>query len=254
MLLIVGLGNPGPKYANQRHNVGFMAVDEIHRHEGFSPWKARFQALIAEGTLAGEKCLLVKPTTFMNESGRAVGEVARFYKVPLNQIVVLYDELDLPPGKVRVKTGGGAGGHNGIRSIDSHIGKDYRRVRIGIGHPGQKERVSGHVLGDFARADHVWRDPLLEEIGRNGDLLARGEDSSFMNRLALQTQANEPSGAKGKNGNSGKGSKGSKGNKSGPAPKRSHIHQANKNGPHKQPPKSGPMADMLKKLFGDKDG
>ena len=237
MLLIIGLGNPGPKYEKQRHNVGFMAVDEIHRHENFPPWKAKFQALISEGQIADKKCLLVKPTTFMNESGRSVGEIARFYKIPESDVVVLYDELDLAPGKVRIKTGGGAGGHNGIRSIDAHLGKNYRRVRIGIGHPGQKERVSGHVLGDFAKADAAWRDPLLDEIGRNADMLVKGDDAGFMNRLALRTQSNEPAGARGQT--SGK--------------KKSHVRQANKGGPAAKVPQSGPMADMLKKLFGDKD-
>ena len=243
MLLIAGLGNPGPKYAKQRHNVGFMAVDEIHRHEGFSPWKARFHALTSEGTLGGEKTLLVKPTTFMNESGRAVGEAARFFKIENENIVVLYDELDLAPGKLRIKTGGGAGGHNGIRSIDAHLGKDYRRVRIGIGHPGHKDRVTGHVLGDFAKADHEWLDPLLDEIARNADLLAKGDDPGFMNRIALRTQSNEPSGARGQS--AAKTSSSPKG--------RSHIHKANKTGPKPKAPTSGPMADMLKKLFGDKD-
>ncbi|NKB53615.1 MAG: aminoacyl-tRNA hydrolase [Rhizobiaceae bacterium] len=237
MLLIVGLGNPGPKYERQRHNVGFMAVDEIHRHESFPAWRPKFQALISEGQIAGHKCLLAKPTTFMNESGRAVGEIARFYKIPLSDIVVLYDELDLAPGKVRIKIGGGAGGHNGIRSIDAHLGKDYRRVRIGIGHPGQKDRVSGHVLGDFAKSDAIWRDPLLDEIGRNAEMLVKGDDAGFMNRLALRTQSNEPSGARGQTS----------------AKKKSHIRQANKNGPAANVPKTGPMADMLKKLFGDKD-
>jgi PTH1 family peptidyl-tRNA hydrolase len=238
MLLIVGLGNPGPKYANHRHNVGFMAVDEIHRHESFPVWKAKFQALIAEGMIGGQKCLLAKPTTFMNESGRAVGEIARFYKLEPSDVVVLYDELDLAPGKVRIKTGGGAGGHNGIRSIDAHLGKDYRRVRIGIGHPGQKPLVSNHVLGDFAKADLAWRDPLLDEIGRNAEMLVEGDDAGFMNRLALATQSNEPSGAKGQTS--------AKKNKS-------HIRQANKKSPAANVPTSGPMADMLKKLFGNKD-
>lgn len=234
MLLIVGLGNPGPKYANHRHNVGFMAVDEIHRHESFPAWKAKFQALISEGSIAGTKCILAKPTTFMNESGRAVGEITRFYKIPEDDVVVLYDELDLAPGKVRIKKGGGAGGHNGIRSIDAHLGKNYRRVRIGIGHPGHKDRVTGHVLGDFAKADLTWRDPLLDEIGRNADMLVKGDDAAFMNRLALSTQSNEPPSARGQKS----------------AKKKSHIRQANKQGPAKQVPTSGPMADMLKKLFG----
>ena len=239
MLLIAGLGNPGPKSQNHRHNVGFMAVDEIHRHSDFSDWKPKFQALTSEGVLSGQKTLLIKPTTFMNESGRAVGEASRYYKIPAEQVVVLYDELDLAPGKVRIKTGGGAGGHNGIRSIDAHIGKDYRRVRIGIGHPGQKERVHGHVLGDFAKSDHIWLDPLLEEIGRNADRWANGEDSSFMNKIALVTNSNEPSGAKGQASAKAKG--------------KSHIRQARSSGPSAPLPKSGPMSDMLKKLFGGTD-
>ena len=237
MLLIVGLGNPGPKYANHRHNVGFMAVDQIHRHESFPAWKATFQALIAEGTIAGIKCLLVKPTTFMNESGRAVGEITRFYKLEPSDVVVLYDELYLTLGKVRIKTGGGAGGHNGIRSIDAHLGKNYRRVRIGIGHPGQKNLVSNYVLGDFAKADLAWRDPLLDKIGRNADMLVKGDDPGFMNHLALATQSNEPSAARGQTS----------------AKKKSHIRQANKKSPAANVPTSGPMADMLKKLFGNKD-
>ena len=159
----------------------------------------------------------------------------RFYKTPLEDVVVLYDELDLAPGKVRIKKGGGSGGHNGIRSLDAHIGKDYRRMRIGIGHPGHKDKVTGHVLGDFAKADHIWLDPLLDEIARNAELLAQNDDAGFMNRLALRTQSNEPSGAKGQ----------SSAKKTG----KSHIRQARKNGPKGDVPKSGPMADMLKKLF-----
>lgn len=239
MLLIAGLGNPGQKHEKQRHNVGFMAVDELHRHEDFSPWKSRFNGMTAEGTVGGEKTLLIKPSTFMNESGRAVGEAVRFYKIELKDVVVLYDELDLAPGKLRIKTGGGAGGHNGIRSIDSHIGKDYRRIRIGIGHPGHKDRVTGHVLGDFAKTDHIWLDPLLDEIARNADLLAKGDDAGFMNRIALRTQSNEPSGARGQT-TAKKG--------------KSHIRAANKSGPKPNAPTIGPMADMLKKLFGNKDG
>ena len=238
MLLIVGLGNPGKKHENQRHNVGFMAVDEFHRRESFGPWKAKFQALISEGAVAGQKVLLIKPTTFMNESGRAVGEALRFYKLAASDVVVLYDELDLAPGKVRIKTGGGAGGHNGIRSLDAHIGKDYRRVRIGIGHPGQKDRVTGHVLGDFSKADQQWLEPLLDEMARQVSLLAKGDDSGFMNKLALGTQSNEPAGAKGQKS----------------AKQKSHIHKANQNGPKPKVPTTGPMADMLKKLFGGKDG
>ena len=238
MLLLAGLGNPGSKYEKNRHNVGFMAVDEIHRHEGFGPWKPKFQALVADGTIGGEKCLLIKPATFMNESGRPIGEAARFYKIPNDNVIVFYDELDLAPGKVRVKTGGGAGGHNGIRSIDAHLDKDYRRVRIGIGHPGHKERVHGHVLGDFAKADHDWLQPLLDAIARHSDMLVKGDNSTFMNRIALATGSTEPSGAKGSATAKPKG--------------KSHIRQARPSKPSAAVPKSGPMAEMLRKLLGDK--
>lgn len=228
MLVIVGLGNPGSKYANQRHNIGFMAVDEIHRQHNFSPWRARFQGECAEGMLGTEKALLIKPSTFMNESGRSLGEAVRFYKVDTGDVVVLYDELDLPAGKLRMKRGGGAGGHNGIRSIDAHIGKDYRRIRLGIGHPGEKSRVTGHVLGDFARRDFEWLEPLLGTIADNAALLAEGEDSSFANKIHLALSPDDVVKVKPK--------------------KQSHIRQARKQ-PDANVPKSGPMADMLAKIF-----
>ena len=183
MLLIVGLGNPGSQYAGHRHNVGFMAVDAIHRRHGFAPWRRRFQAEVSEGTLAGEKCLLVKPQTYMNESGRAVGEAMRFYKVAPADVVVIHDEVDLPPGKTRMKTGGGAAGHNGLRSIGATIGQDFRRLRIGVGHPGVKEMVPIHVLHDFAKADRAWLDPLIAAVADHAALLAEGKDATFANRL-----------------------------------------------------------------------
>ena len=185
MLLFAGLGNPGAKYAGHRHNVGFMAADAIHRRHSFPPWTKKFQALLAEGRIGGEKVMLVKPQSFMNLSGQSIGEALRFFKLENSALTVFYDELDLAPGKVRVKTGGGAGGHNGIRSIDGHVGRDYRRVRIGIGHPGVKEMVTPHVLGDFAKADREWLEPMLEAIADNAEMLVRGDDSGFMNRLAL---------------------------------------------------------------------
>lgn len=185
MLLLVGLGNPGPEYARNRHNVGFMAADAIVRRHNLSAPRTCFQGDISEGTLAGEKILVLKPQTFMNESGRAVGEAARFYKIAPADIIVFYDEIDLAPGKLRVKTGGGAAGHNGIRSIDAHLGdKGYRRVRIGVGHPGSKERVHSHVLGNFAKADQVWLEPELDAIADNVGLLIEGRDSDFMSRVA----------------------------------------------------------------------
>ncbi|MFN4354715.1 aminoacyl-tRNA hydrolase [Parvibaculum sp.] len=185
MILLVGLGNPGEKYARNRHNVGFMAADAIVRRHSFSPSRARFQGLVCEGTLAGEKAIVLKPTTYMNESGRAVGEAMRFYKLTPADIVVFYDELDLEAGKVRMKTGGGAAGHNGIRSIATHIGPEFRRVRIGIGHPGDKERVLGHVLGDFAKADAAWVEPMLDAMADAAPLLAQGKDATFANKVHL---------------------------------------------------------------------
>ncbi|MDD7910192.1 MULTISPECIES: aminoacyl-tRNA hydrolase [Pseudovibrio] len=189
MKLLVGLGNPGPKYEKNRHNIGFMAADEIHRrHSSFTPWKSRFQAQVSEGNLEGEKVLLMKPTTYMNESGRAVGEAARFYKIAPEDIIVLYDELDLPPGKFRMKAGGGHGGHNGLRSITAHLTDAYRRLRLGIGHPGHKDRVVHWVLGDFSKSDQEWLEPLLEAIARNAPLLAKGQDSQFSNKVTLDTR------------------------------------------------------------------
>ncbi len=187
MLLVVGLGNPGPEHAYHRHNIGFMAVDDIvHRH-GFSPFRARFQGRLAEGRLAGDKALVLKPMTYMNRSGQAVGEAMRYFKLTPEQVVVIYDELDLAPGKCRVKRGGGSGGHNGIRSIDRHIGPEYWRVRLGIGHPGHKDRVHGYVLHDFAKSDEDWLDPLLEAVADAFPLMAEGEPEKFMTRVAMLT-------------------------------------------------------------------
>jgi PTH1 family peptidyl-tRNA hydrolase len=185
MILLVGLGNPGEKYARNRHNIGFMAADAIVRRHSFSPPRTRFQGIVSEGMLAGEKAIVLKPTTYMNESGRAVGEAMRFYKLTPADVIVFYDELDLEPGKVRMKTGGGAAGHNGIRSIAAHIGPEFRRVRIGIGHPGAKERVLGHVLGDFAKADAAWVDPMLDAMADAAPLLAEGKDATFANKVHL---------------------------------------------------------------------
>ncbi len=184
MLLLVGLGNPGQRYANNRHNIGFMAVDEMVRRHSFGPWRSKFQGQISEGRIGREKVLILKPETFMNESGRAVGEAIRFYKLETEQVFVIYDEIDLVPGKIKVKKGGGAGGHNGLRSIDAHIGQDYWRVRLGVGHPGDKNLVHSHVLGDFSKADIVWRDKLLDAVAAEISLLLAGESGSFMSRVA----------------------------------------------------------------------
>ncbi|MEO8557727.1 MAG: aminoacyl-tRNA hydrolase [Rhodospirillales bacterium] len=186
MLLLVGLGNPGARYRGNRHNIGFMAVDQIVRRHGFSPWKKRFQGEVAEGSLGSERVLALKPQTFMNESGRAVGEAARFFKLELKDVVVLYDELDLAPGKVRVKIGGGAAGHNGIRSIDAHLGPEFRRVRLGIGHPGDKKLVLHYVLADFDELDG-WLKPTLDAVADAAPLLAEADDNKFMTRVALLT-------------------------------------------------------------------
>jgi PTH1 family peptidyl-tRNA hydrolase len=187
MLLIVGLGNPGPEYARHRHNVGFVAVDAIHRRHGFGPWRRRFAGEFAEGTFAGDRAFLLKPATFMNDSGRSVQEAARFYRLEPKDIVVIHDEVDLPPGKTRMKTGGGAAGHNGLRSIDAAIGQDYRRLRIGVGHPGLKEAVPGYVLHDFPKGDAEWLVPLIDAIADNAALLAEGKDNTMANRLHALT-------------------------------------------------------------------
>ena len=189
MRLFVGLGNPGARYANNRHNIGFMAVNEIARRHGFAPWRRRFQGETSEGTLEQEKVVLLRPTTFMNESGRAVQEAANFFKLGAGEIIVFQDEIELPPAKVRVKVGGGIAGHNGLRSISAHIGNDYRRVRIGVGHPGIKELVHGHVLSDFAKSDRPWVEALCAAIADNAGLLATDKDSTFQNRVHLAIQS-----------------------------------------------------------------
>jgi len=189
MLLFVGLGNPGAKYARNRHNIGFMAVDEIARRHGFSPWRRRFQGETSEGALDSERVILLKPMTYMNESGRAVQEAANFFKIGASDVTVFQDELELPPAKLRVKVGGGIAGHNGLRSISAHIGNDYRRVRLGIGHPGVKELVHGHVLSDFAKADMPWVGALCEAVADNAGLLTGKRDSTFANKVHLVLQA-----------------------------------------------------------------
>ena len=189
MLLFVGLGNPGAKHAGNRHNVGFMVLEAIAKRHGFPPWRRRFQGLASEAALGGERVQLLLPGTFMNESGRAVAEAMHFYKLGLPDVVVFHDELDLPPGKVRVKTGGGVAGHNGLRSITAHVGNDYCRVRIGIGHPGVKEMVHGYVLNDFTKADRPWVEALTEIVADNAELLARHQDASFQNKVHLAMDA-----------------------------------------------------------------
>lgn len=232
MLVFAGLGNPGSSYAGNRHNIGFMAADAIARRHSFAPWSKKFQSLAAEGVLGGEKTLLLKPQSFMNESGQPVGEALRFYKLGPEALVVFHDELDLPEGRVRVKTGGGNGGHNGLRSLDAHLGKNYRRVRIGIGHPGNKDFVQRHVLGDFAKADREWLEPLIDAIADAAPLLVGDDGSRFMNKVSLATrQADEEARPRA-------------------AKAQSHIRQARPAKPAAAIPESGPMAAMLKKLLG----
>ena len=238
MKLIVGLGNPGPKYAMTRHNIGFMAVDSIAHDHGFSRWSSKFKAEIAEGEIAGEKIILMKPQTFMNLSGESVGEAMHFYRLEPAQILVIHDELDLPPGKIRIKTGGGAGGHNGLKSIDGRCTKEYRRLRLGIGHPGDKDRVHSYVLEAFEKDERVWLEPLLDAISSYVSMLVKGEDSQFMNKLApitgqaLEVEKPElkekPQSAKPQS--------------------KSHIHQA-RDTKQGNLPASGPMAEMLRKLL-----
>ena len=185
MLLLVGLGNPGSEYVRNRHNVGFMAVDEIAHRQAFGAARRRFQGALREGHLDGRKTLILKPTTFMNASGRAVGEAVRFYKLEPQDIVVFHDEIDLMAGKLRLKQGGGVAGHNGLRSIDAHIGRDFRRVRIGVGRPRLKQDVERYVLRDFAKADQQWLEPLIDAIAEAASLLAADDDAGFATKVAL---------------------------------------------------------------------
>jgi PTH1 family peptidyl-tRNA hydrolase len=184
-LLIAGLGNPGAEYARHRHNAGFIVADELHSHYRFGPWRAKFEGFVSEGALGGRKTYLLKPMTYMNDSGVSVGAAVRFFKLPLGAVVVIHDEIDLAAGKLKVKTGGGDAGNNGCRSITAAIGADYRRVRIGIGHPGEKSRVHGHVLGAFSKADAEWFVPLVNALVDAAPLLAKDDDVGFMNKISL---------------------------------------------------------------------
>ena len=186
MKLFVGLGNPGAKYAANRHNIGFMALDRIAAEHGFGPWQGKFQAEISQGRLGSHKIALLKPMTFMNLSGQAVGEAMRFYQLDPADLVVFHDELDLAPGKIRLKQGGGHAGHNGLRSIHAHLGPDYARVRLGIGHPGHKDRVAPYVLSDFAKSDQAWLDDLMRGIADGAEALAAGDGARFSNAVALR--------------------------------------------------------------------
>ena len=184
-LLVAGLGNPGSQYAKNRHNAGFIVVDELHAQYKFGPWKAKFDGLLSEGALGGRKTYLLKPQTYMNLSGDSIGPALRFFKLPLEALVVIHDEIDLAAGKLKVKTGGGDAGQNGLRSITATLGPDYRRVRLGIGHPGDKDRVTGHVLQNFSKDDVSWLKPLVEAMVEAAPLLAKDDDAGFMSKVAL---------------------------------------------------------------------
>jgi PTH1 family peptidyl-tRNA hydrolase len=191
MKLFVGLGNPGSDYARHRHNVGFVAVERIAEHHGLGPWKKRFHGLACDGVIAGRKVALLKPQTYMNDSGRSVGEAMRYLKIAPEDVIVFHDELDLAPSKIKVKRGGGNAGHNGLRSISAHIGNEYERVRIGIGHPGSKELVHGYVLHDFAKADAAWLRPLLDAIAEASGRLAAGDAARFLTDVSRGQRAND---------------------------------------------------------------
>jgi PTH1 family peptidyl-tRNA hydrolase len=195
MRLFVGLGNPGSKYAGNRHNIGFMAIDEIVRRHGFAPWRRRFQGETAEGTFGSERVVALKPATYMNESGRAVAEAANFFKIPHGNVVVFHDEIELPPAKLRVKVGGGNAGHNGLRSLTECIGNDYKRVRMGVGHPGIKEIVPNYVLHDFSKDDRAWVEAMIDAVADNAAQLANGQDATFQNKvhLAMVAKGFDPS-------------------------------------------------------------
>lgn len=209
MKLIVGLGNPGAKYAGNRHNIGFMCLDRIAQDHSFGPWKSKFQGQVIEGRFGSDRVVLLKPETFMNNSGQSVIAAAQFYKLELQDVIVLHDEIDLAPGKVRFKQGGGHAGHNGLRSIHAHLGADYGRVRLGVGHPGHKDRVPGFVLHDFAKADQDWLDDVLRGVSDGAQYLAKGDPAKFMNAVALRVSPPR----------SGTGGKGPRAEASKPAPK-----------------------------------
>ena len=192
MRLLVGLGNPGPGYAGHRHNIGAMAADAIHRRHGFGPWKIRFHGYAAEGTVDGVRLLLLKPTTYMNRSGEAVQAALQFYKLVPEDVIVVYDEIDLKPGQIRVKKGGGSAGHNGIRSVDAHIGPEFWRIRLGIGHPGAPELVHRYVLHDFAKEERAWLEKLLDAVAEAFPLMAQGDDGRFVNKVLVLTQPPKP--------------------------------------------------------------
>jgi peptidyl-tRNA hydrolase, PTH1 family len=192
MILLVGLGNPGGKYAKNRHNIGFMALDSIVRRHSFGPWKSKFSGQMCEGTIDGVKVQALMPETFMNESGRSVSAAARFYKIDPDQIVVMHDDLDLAFAKIKIKTGGGHGGHNGLRSIDAHMGKEYRRIRLGIGHPGAKEKVHGYVLGDFAKAEMPDLEKMLDTVSKHIGLIVKNDNTIFMNQYAMDMRPQRP--------------------------------------------------------------
>jgi peptidyl-tRNA hydrolase, PTH1 family len=191
-LLIAGLGNPGDRYARNRHNAGFIVADEIHAHYRFGPWKAKFEAFLSEGTLAGRKVYLLKPQTYMNNSGVSVGAALRFFKLPVTALVVIHDEIDLAAGKIKAKTGGGDAGQNGLRSITENLGPDYRRVRVGVGHPGEKSLVTAHVLQNFSKEDIAWLKPLVGAMVEAAPLLAQDDDAGFMTKVALLTKPPKP--------------------------------------------------------------
>ena len=189
MLLFAGLGNPGREYADNRHNIGFMVIEAIARVWNFPAFRKKYQGLVSEGSIGEQRVILLMPQTYMNDSGRSVGEAARFHKITTGDIYVFHDELDLPAGRLRVKMGGGNAGHNGLKSISAHVGNDYRRIRFGIGHPGEKDRVHGYVLSDFAKSENAWVETLIDAVARNADYLAQGQAPAFQNRVLLAMDA-----------------------------------------------------------------
>jgi PTH1 family peptidyl-tRNA hydrolase len=244
MKLIVGLGNPGAKYARNRHNIGFMAVERIAEAARLGGWRKRFEGETAEGEIGGERCVLLKPLTFMNESGRSVGQAARFLKIEPADVIVLHDELDLAPGRLKIKTGGGNAGHNGLRSISAHIGNEYVRVRLGIGHPGHKDAVHGYVLHGFAKADADWLEPLLDAIGAEAAHLARGDSARFMSEIARRLQPEEEKPAP--------KIRAAKGPEAAEA--RSVVKASMARSGDDEPPKPGALADKLKGWLKRKSG